>query len=59
MAHRKRKYAAEYKQDKLDSLSYAGNEGRRAIVDGVTREQWKKRIATNVAGFWKASNAKA
>lgn len=59
MAHRKRKYAAEYKQDKINSLSYAGPDGRKAIVAIATREQWKKRIATNVNGFWKASNAKA
>lgn len=59
MAHRKRKYAADYKQDKINNLSYAGIEGRRAIVEGCTREQWKKRFATNVTGFWKASNAKA
>ena len=59
MAHRKRKYAAEYKQDKLDSLSYAGNEGRRAIVEGVTREQWHKRVTKNVTGFWRPENAKA
>ena len=58
MAHRKRKYAADHKQDKINNLSYAGREGRRVIVEGVTREQWNKRIATNVTGFWKASNAK-
>lgn len=59
MAHRKRKYASEYKQDKINNLSYSGSEGRRAIVEGAIREQWKKRIATSVTGFWKASNAKA
>lgn len=59
MAHRKRKYASEYKQAKINSLSYAGHEGRRAIVSIATREQWNKRIATNVTGFWKAQNAKA
>lgn len=59
MAHRKRKYASEYKQDKINSLSYAGNEGRRAIVSIATNAQWKKRVTTNVTGFWKASNSKA
>lgn len=59
MAHRKRKYASEYKQDKINSLSYSGSAGRRAIVSIATNAQWKKRISTNVAGFWKASNDRA
>lgn len=59
MAHRKRKYAAKYKQDKLDDLSYAGAEGRKAILADTTRGQWKNRIVTNVKGFWKAADARA
>lgn len=58
MAHRKRKYASEYKQDKINSLAFAGSEGRRAIVKGATMAQWHKRVSTNVRGFWKAANAK-
>lgn len=53
MAHRKRKYAAEFKQDKVNALTNAGNEGRRAIVAMATNAQWNKRIATNVRGFHK------
>lgn len=59
MAHRKRKYASEYKQDKINTLSYSGSEGRRAIVAIATNAQWHKRVATNVRGFWKAANVKA
>lgn len=58
MTHRKRKYAGEYKQDKINNLTYAGNEGRRAIVSIATNAQWRKRKTTKVTGFWKASNAK-
>lgn len=53
MAHRKRKYASEFKQAKIASLTNAGNEGRKAIVQMSTNTQWHKRIATNVKGFHK------
>lgn len=53
MAHRKRKYASEFKQDKIASLTMAGYEGRKAIVALATNAQWHKRIATNVRGFHK------
>lgn len=53
MAHRKRKYVAEHKQAKVNTLTYAGNEGRKAIVAMATNAQWNKRIATNVRGFHK------
>lgn len=59
MAHRKPKYAAQFKQAKINNLSFAGSEGRKAIVEGATREQWKKRVTRNVMGFWKAENARA
>lgn len=58
MAHRKRKYASEYKQDKINNLSYAGSEGRHAIVKAATMAQWHKRVSTNVRGFWNEANAK-
>lgn len=58
MAHRKRKYAAEYKQAKVNSLAFAGAEGRKAIVAGATRDQWHKRKAKNVQGFWKVENTR-
>ena len=53
MAHRKKKYAAQFKQDKIENLTYAGSEGRKAIVGLATNAQWHKRIATNVRGFHK------
>lgn len=53
MAHRKRKYASEFKQAKVANLTMAGNEGRKAIVAMATNAQWHKRIATNVRGFHK------
>ena len=53
MAHRKRKYASEFKQAKIENLTYAGNEGRKAIVALATNEQWHKRRVKNVRGFWK------
>lgn len=53
MAHRKRKYASEFKQVKVNALSNAGNEGRKAIVAMATNAQWHKRIVTNVRGFHK------
>ena len=59
MAHRKRKYAAEFKQDKINNLAFAGQVARKAIVEDATRSQWQKRVATNVKGFWKAENARA
>lgn len=55
MAHRKRKYASEFKQEKINALTNAGNEGRKAIVALATNAQWNKRIATNVRGFHKPS----
>ena len=53
MAHRQKKYAAQFKQDKIENLTYAGHEGRKAIVATATNEQWHKRRVTNVKGFWK------
>lgn len=58
MAHRKKTYAAEFKQDKINNLAFAGPVARKVIVEDATRSQWKKRVATNVKGFWKAENAK-
>ena len=59
MAHRKKTYAAEFKQAKINNLAFAGSVARKVIVEDATRSQWQKRIATNVKGFWKAENAKA
>ena len=59
MAHRKKIYAAEFKQDKINNLAFAGQVARKAIVEDVSRSQWHKRVATNVKGFWKAENARA
>ena len=59
MAHRTKKYAAEFKQAKINNLAFAGQVARKAIVEDATRSQWKNRIATNVKGFWKAENARA
>lgn len=53
MAHRQKKYAAQFKQDKIENLTFAGSEGRKAIVALATNAQWNKRIATNVRGFHK------
>ena len=58
MAHRKKTYAAEFKQAKINNLAFAGQVARKAIVEDATRSQWHKRVATNVKGFWKAENAK-
>lgn len=58
MSHRKHKYAAEYKQQRVNSLAYAGHEGRIAIVKEATMSQWHKRVSTNVRGFWNEDNAK-
>ena len=53
MAHRQKKYAAQFKQDKIENLTFAGSEGRKAIVAAATNEQWHKRRVNNVKGFWK------
>ena len=53
MAHRQKKYAAQFKQDKIENLTFAGSEGRKAIIATATNEQWHKRRVTNVKGFWK------
>lgn len=53
MAHRQKKYAAQFKQAKIETLTFAGGEGRKAIVAMTTNEQWHKRRAKNVEGFWK------
>ena len=59
MAHRKKIYAAEFKQDKINNLAFAGQVARKAIVEDATRSQWHRRVATHVKGFWKAENARA
>lgn len=53
MAHRQKKYASQFKQAKVSNLTFAGSEGRKAIIATTTNEQWHKRIATNVRGFHK------
>ena len=53
MAHRQKKYAAQFKQDKIENLTFAGREGRKAIIATATNEQWRKRWAKDVKGFWK------
>ena len=59
MAHRKKIYAADFKQAKINNLAFAGQVARKAIVEDATRSQWHKRVASNVKGFWKAENARA
>lgn len=53
MAHRTKKYASAFKQDKINNLAFAGPEGRKAIVTQATNAQWHKRVSKNVRGFWK------
>lgn len=59
MAHRTKKYAAEFKQEKINNLAFAGPVARKAIVEAASISQWHKRVATNVKGFWVPANAKA